>query len=139
MYQGLNKSLKNIFMRNIIKKEGRDSKMEVLVIVLNKIDLLDDLMVEFNNNGIRGATIIDSMGMIKVLADEHPEDIPLFGSLKMMLNENRPFNKTIFTVLDSEKIPIAMDCVKKVVGDLNKNGVGIMFTVPVNITEGILK
>ncbi|MBW4828165.1 MAG: hypothetical protein KZY61_02700 [Clostridiaceae bacterium] len=113
--------------------------MEVLVIVLNKIDLLEDLMVEFKNNDIRGATIIDSMGMIRVLADEHPEDLPLFGSLKMMLNENRPFNKTIFTVLDSKKIPIAMDCVKKTVGDLNKNGVGIMFTIPVNITEGILK
>ncbi|MCG4587011.1 hypothetical protein L0P56_16095, partial [Anaerosalibacter bizertensis] len=84
--------------------------MEVLVIVLNKIDLLEDLMVEFKNNDIRGATIIDSMGMIRVLADEHPEDLPLFGSLKMMLNENRPFNKTIFTVLNSEKIPIAMDC-----------------------------
>lgn len=114
--------------------------MEVLVIVLNKIDSLEDLMVEFKNNDIRGATIIDSMGMIRVLADERPEeDLPLFGSLKMMLNENRPFNKTIFTVLDSEKIPIAMDCVKKTVGDLNKNGVGIMFTIPVNITEGILK
>lgn len=126
-------------MRIIIKGEERKRKMEILVIVLNKIDLLDDLMVEFSNSGIKGATIIDSMGMIRVLADEHSEDIPLFGSLKMMLNENRPFNKTIFTVLDSQKIPIAMDCVKKVIGDLNKNEVGIMFTLPVNLTEGILK
>ena len=113
--------------------------MEVLVIVLNKIDKLEDLMVEFNNWGIRGATIVDSMGMIRVLADDHSDDIPLFGSLKMMLNENRPFNKTIFTVLDSEKVQIAVNCVKRVIGDLNKEGVGIMFTVPVNITEGIIK
>ncbi|WP_077369065.1 hypothetical protein [Anaerosalibacter sp. Marseille-P3206] len=113
--------------------------MEALVIVLNKIDLLEDLMVEFNNCGIRGATIVDSMGMIRVLADDHSDDIPLFGSLKMMLNENRPFNKTIFTVLSSEKVPIAVDCVKRVIGDLNKDGVGIMFTVPVNFTDGINK
>lgn len=113
--------------------------MEMLIIVLNKTEKLEDLMVEFNNCGIRGATIIDSMGMIKVLADEHSDDIPLFGSLKMMLNENRPFNKTIFTVLCEEKVPIAMDCVRRVIGDLSKNGVGIMFTIPVNKTEGILK
>lgn len=125
-------------MRNIIKKVGGEY-MEVLVIVLNKIDKLEDLLMEFNNCGIKGATIIDSMGMIRVLADDHGDEIPLFGSLKMMLNENRPFNKTIFTVLDEEKIPVAVNCVKRVVGDLNKNGVGIMFTIPVNFTEGIIK
>lgn len=113
--------------------------MEVLVIVLNNIDKLEDLLMEFNNCGIKGATIIDSMGMIRVLADDHGDEIPLFGSLKMMLNENRPFNKTIFTVLDEEKITVAVNCVKRVVGDLNKNGVGIMFTIPVNFTEGIIK
>jgi hypothetical protein len=113
--------------------------MQMLVIVLNDVDKLDDLMLEFNNHGIKGATIIDSMGMIRVLADEHPDDIPLFGSLKMMLNENRPFNKTIFTVLCDEKVPIATECVRNVVGDLSKNGVGIMFTLPVSMTEGIIK
>lgn len=113
--------------------------MQALVIVLNKTEVLEDLLMEFTNKGIKGATIIDSMGMIRVLADDHSDDIPLFGSLKMMLNENRPFNKTIFTVLPDDKIPIAMDCVKRVVGELNKSGVGIMFTVPVNLTEGILK
>lgn len=119
-------------------KRGRD-KMEVLVIVLNEIDLLDDLLMKFQNNDIRGATIIDSMGMVRVLANEYGDDVPLFGSLKMMLNENRPFNKTIFTVLPEAKIPIAMQCVRDVVGDLNREGVGIMFTLPIGIVEGITK
>lgn len=113
--------------------------MEVLVIVLNKTEKLEDLMMEFTKSGIRGATIVDSMGMIRVLADDHIDDIPIFGSLKMMLNENRPFNKTIFTVLNSDKVSVAIDCVKRVIGDLNKEGVGIMFTVPVNFAEGIIK
>ncbi|MBU5439925.1 hypothetical protein KQI42_18100 [Tissierella sp. MSJ-40] len=113
--------------------------MQMLIIVLNNLDKLDDLLMEFTNSSILGATIIDSMGMIRALADEHEKDLPLFGSLKMMLNENRPFNKTIFTVLPDEKIPIAMDCVRKVVGDLNKEGVGIMFTLPIKYVEGITK
>jgi hypothetical protein len=112
--------------------------MQVLIIVLNKIHKLDDLLMELNNNNIRGGTIIDSMGMVSVLADEHSE-IPLFGSLKMMLNENRPFNKTIFMVLENDRVPIAMDCVRKVIGDMNEENAGIMFTLPINIVEGLTK
>lgn len=112
--------------------------MEMLIIVLNKIQELDDLLLELSNNDIRGGTIIDSMGMARALADEHSE-IPLFGSLKTILNENRPFNRTIFMVLDEEKIPIAMDCVRKVVGNINSENTGIMFTVPVNRIEGLTK
>ncbi len=112
--------------------------MQMLIIVLNKINKLDDLLMEFTNNGIRGGTIIDSMGMVRALADEH-SDMPLFGSLKMILNENRPFNKTIFMVLKDEKVSIAMECVRNVVGNINEEGTGIMFTVPVNQVEGLTK
>lgn len=112
--------------------------MQILVVVLNRIEKLDDLLLEFNNNGIRGGTIIDSMGMVRALADEH-SDIPLFGSLKALLNENRPINKTIFMVLSDEKVPIAMGCVRKIVGNINEEGMGIMFTLPVNHIEGLTK
>lgn len=112
--------------------------MQMLIIVLNEIYKLDDLLMELNNNNIRGGTIIDSMGMVSVLADEHA-DIPLFGSLKMMLNENRPFNKTIFMVLEDARVSIAMDCVRRVIGDINEENTGIMFTLPINLVEGLTK
>lgn len=112
--------------------------MQVLIIVLNKTEKLDDLLMEFTNKGIRGGTILDSMGMVRALADEH-SDIPLFGSLKALLNENRPINKTIFMVLSEEKVKIAMACVRKIVGNINEEGTGIMFTIPVNQVEGLTK
>lgn len=112
--------------------------MQVLVVVLNRIRRLDELLLELNNNGIRGGTILDSMGMIRVLMNEH-EDIPLFGSLKKILNEDRPLNKTIFMVLPDEKVPIAMDCVRKVIPNIYEENAGIMFTVPVNNVEGLTK
>lgn len=112
--------------------------MQILVVVLNKVEKLDSLLLELSNNGIRGGTIIDSMGMVRALADEH-SDIPLFGSLKAILNENRPINKTVFMVLPDEKVHIAMECTRKVVGNINEEGTGIMFTLPVNHVEGLTK
>ncbi len=112
--------------------------MQLLVVVLNKVEKLDDLLLELSDNGIRGGTIIDTMGMIKTLANDHSE-IPLFGSLKSLLNEDRPINKTIFMVLPDEKIPIAMSCVRRIVPDLDKKNKGIMFTLPVIKAEGLTK
>ncbi|GAA0179691.1 hypothetical protein SH2C18_25210 [Clostridium sediminicola] len=110
--------------------------MQLLVMVLNDVNKIDDLLLEFSKSNINGATVIDSHGMATVLYETH-KDIALFGSLKMLLNEKRPFNKTIFTILSDVKINIALKCIRKVVGDLNKPNVGIVFTVPVNHVEGI--
>lgn len=113
--------------------------MHMLIFVLNKVDLLEDVLSELTNSGIKGATIIDSSGMAKTLSESDHDDIPIFGSLKMILNENRPFNKTIFTVLKDEELNVAVNAIKTVVGDLSKPNIGILFAVPVSFTEGILK
>lgn len=104
--------------------------------VLNDISKIDALLLQFSKSNINGATVIDSYGMASVLCENH-KDIPLFGSLKMLLNEKRPFNKTIFTILSDEKVEIALNCIKNVVGDLTKPNIGIVFTLPVNYVEGV--
>lgn len=113
--------------------------MQAIILVLNKTDHLEDILREFAKLGIKGATVLDSVGMGRVLTQESQEDLPLFGSLKMLLNENRPYNKTIFTVLKDEQVPIAIDAVKKILGDLKKPNVGVLFTVPVNYVEGFVE
>lgn len=110
--------------------------MQVLIMVLNKTNYLEDIIKELNNCEIKGATIMDSTGMAKILTS-CGEELPMFGSLKMLLNEKRPFSKTIFTVLKDEQVKIAINAIKSVVGDLTKPGVGILFTLPVNHVEGI--
>lgn len=112
--------------------------MQLLVVVLNKIEEFDDLLIELSNNGIRGGTIIDTMGMARALANDHSE-IPLFGTLRSILNEDRPINKTIFMVLPDAKLPVAINCVRKVVPNINEENMGIMFTLPVNYVEGLTK
>lgn len=111
--------------------------MQVLIMVLNKTDILEDILEKLDEVGVRGATIIDSQGMARVIGSIHPEKIPIFGSLSMLINENRPYNKTIFTVLQDDKVQDAINAIKSVTGDLSKPNIGIVFTIPVNYVEGI--
>jgi hypothetical protein len=110
--------------------------MKMLVLVLNKVDKLESLLFSFSESGIKGATVLDSYGMAKVLSDNE-EELPLFASLRMLLNEKRPFNKTIFTILDDIQVSTAINCIRTIVGDLSKPGIGILFTIPLDYTEGI--
>ncbi|KYH34174.1 hypothetical protein CLTEP_18880 [Clostridium tepidiprofundi DSM 19306] len=111
----------------------------MLIFVLNNINYLEEIMNEFTKSGIKGATIIDSTGMAKVLNHFSSGEVPIFGSLKMLMNEKRPFNKTIFTVIKDSQVQTAVSAIERIVGDLSKPDVGIVFTIPVNFVEGIVK
>ncbi|TCT12872.1 hypothetical protein EDC18_11143 [Natranaerovirga pectinivora] len=108
--------------------------MELLVLVLNKPDELEILMKEFVNIGLKGATVIDSYGMASFL--HNMDDIPMFGSLKMLINNNQTSNKTVFVVLKKEQVKRAMATIKAVIGDLSQTNVGIAFTIPISQVEG---
>lgn len=95
-------------------------------------------MSEFLEIGVRGATIIDSQGMGSAIAQGDTSDIPLFGSLKRYLDNSRPYNKTIFTIIEGEELlELAVKSVQDIIGDMTQPGVGIMFTVPVGKVYGM--
>ncbi len=106
--------------------------MYALFLVLNDTDYLDEVLARFVDVGVRGATILDSQGMAGALAGSHGSDIPFFGSLKVLFEGARPYNKTIFTVLESEElVERTVAAVKDVLGDIDSPGVGFMFSVPI--------
>lgn len=109
--------------------------MQMLVFVLNKIEVLDTLMLELNHAGIKGATIIHSSGMAKALANH--ENDRFIGSLRAYLNPDREENRTIFMILSEEKISVAKNIIYSVVGDLSQPETGILFTLPTLIVEGL--
>jgi hypothetical protein len=61
----------------------------------------------------------------------------MFGSIRAFLNPERDDNRTVFMVLDDEKIKIVKQTVNDVVGSLDSPGTGIMFIIPVLDVEGI--
>lgn len=112
--------------------------MNVLFIVLNKTEYLDEILDAFVDIGISGATIIDSQGMGSAMTAIEDTEEPFYGVLKSMLNDSRPYNKTIFTVIkDEEILKKAVNIVKEILGDIYEPGVGIMFTLPLGNVYGI--
>jgi len=59
--------------------------MHLLVAILNSPDDVDAILAGFVELGVRGATIINSEGMGRVLS----HDIPIFAGLQTLLNRSR--------------------------------------------------
>ncbi len=110
--------------------------MKALFIVLNKTEKLNDLLRSFSERGIYGGTILESQGMASTLM-ETGEQSGIYMRLTGLLNQGRPFNRTIMMVLKDEQVPAARECVVEVLGDLNKGNTGIFFTVPLDTWEGV--
>ncbi len=112
--------------------------MYALFIVLNKTDVLDELLEAFVDIGIQGATILDSQGMASALVGNKNTDIPILGRLRGMVDTSRPYNKTIFTIVPSKEVANrAITCVNTVVGDLHNECTGLAFTLPIDEIFGL--
>jgi hypothetical protein len=98
-----------------------------------KEDFLDEVLEAFLELDIRGATVLDSVGMGRILAYE----VPIFAGLRSIIPGSRPYNKTIFTIIDEDKLESLVAAVEQICGDFSTPGMGVMFTVPVNFVKGL--
>lgn len=109
--------------------------MKLLVIVLNNVGMLEKFLYKIAQNGIKGATVLDSTGMASVLSNSD-EDIPFLGSLSIFLNPDREKNKTIFIVLDDEQVKTVVDIVNNTLDGFKCKNSGILFTLPIDYVQG---
>lgn len=102
--------------------------MKLLVIILNKTDVLDYLLEGLSAAGIKGATIIESSGMAMTLS-----------RLDSSFLSGEEDNRTILSVIKNNQLDTARKIVYNTVGDLSQPNTGIMFTVPLDFVEGTVK
>ncbi len=107
--------------------------MKLLILFLNKVEKLEEVLEGFVEIGITGATVIDSVGMGHILSEE----VPIFAGLRFMFAGAKPHNKTVFSVIREEKEEEAIRLLKKIVGDLDQPGTGIVFTISLDRVEGL--
>lgn len=109
--------------------------MKLLVFILNKEELLEEVLEAYVEAGVAGATLLDSEGMGRFLAYE----VPLFAGFKEFMKGNKPYNKTIISVIRNESVVERVkELVDEVVGGLDNPGTGIMFTLPVEWASGLV-
>ncbi len=110
--------------------------MQLLVLILKKYELMDELLKHLAKSGVKGATILDGTGMAEALVNM--EDLPMFGVLRRMLSEEeKEVSKVMLIVLQDEQVIETRTVIKDVIGDLREPNTGIMFSIPITYVEGL--
>ncbi len=109
--------------------------MKLLIFVLNQEEHLEEILEAFLELNIGGATILDSVGMGSILA----QDIPIFAGFKNLLQGSRTANKTIFSVIPDKMVKPVVEAIEQVVGPLEEPGNGIVFVLNIDQIYGISK
>ena len=110
--------------------------MKLIVFVLNREELLEQVLEAYAETGIAGGTILDSEGMGRFLTYE----VPLFAGFKEFMKGNKPYNKTIISVVrDESPIPRLRALLDEICGGLENPGTGVLFTLPVDWAVGLVE
>ena len=105
--------------------------MQVIFVVLNKIECLDELLARLKKAGVVGGTIIESL-------DDSDESY-LLGSLRLFLDNPRPDSKTIFFIVNDEQVNIVRKTVNDVLEGIDNPNTGIIFGIPISFADGLMK
>lgn len=105
--------------------------MIMVCIILNEEEYVDELLSVMMELEISGATILDGVGMERVLAN----DVPIFAGLIQSLGGSRPYNKNIIALVKDRETLAQLIGVSKEIGiDFKKPGVGGIFALPVSFS-----
>ena len=111
--------------------------MYLLVNVLEHSGQLSAIMEQFAKIGITGSTVLDSTGMGRVLMRTRAT-LPVMEQINKVTTDLESSNKTILTVIKNrDRLNEAIKVVKSLCGDLSQPGKGILFTLPLDMVEGL--
>ncbi len=107
--------------------------MKLVVFILNRGELLEQVLEAFVEAGVPGATVLSSSGMGRMLSTE----VPLFADLPDSMKGIQPANRVIFSLVGGEPTVQRLEkLLEKACGDLSVPGTGLLFTVPVDYARG---
>ena len=108
--------------------------MTLLVCICNQPDKLEEILEGFLEVGVTGATVLDTVGMGKILSTE----VPIFAGFQSLFRGASTGNKTILSVIDeSSKVGEVLEIIEEIFGGLDRPGSGIVFTIPIENVRGL--
>lgn len=110
--------------------------MNLAIFVLNQVELVDVLLQQLIKKGIRGGTMIDSMGIARYAAIKKVDD-DLAEMFRNLFSTGQHHNKTMFFCVDDEELKILKMVIEQVTGGLGKPHSGILMVLPLSEVLGI--
>jgi nitrogen regulatory protein P-II 1 len=102
----------------------------LLIAIIDDTSKIWDVLDEWERLGVCGATILDSGGLRRMR--NLRDDLPLFPSVRDLLNKTEAHHRTILSVLeDNVDVEAVVRATERIVGPLNAPHTGILFTLPV--------
>ena len=103
-----------------------------MVIILNRVEYLEDLLAAFLEIGISGATVLNSVGMGQIIS----KNIPIFAGLSDAFPGSSPSNRTILAVVEERQVKRMARMVEEVCGSLDEPGTGLMVSLSLDEVLG---
>lgn len=125
------------FVRNsqgMASAESKTRTMKLMYVILYIDEFLNDILELFIQEGIEGATIINSSGM-----GEYISNIPLFATFIGFMNQSKASSQTIMAVIPEELESVLIEGVEEVIGDLDKKQGAMVFTTEISNYKGTMR
>jgi hypothetical protein len=112
---------------------------KLIVAVLTNLQTCHDVIHLWEELGVPGATILDSVGM-RHLKERHAhrDDLPLIPSLRSVLEQEEYNHRTVFSVVpDGFDVDDLIERTDVLAGNFATDHTGIIFVTPVLQVKGL--
>ena len=108
----------------------------LLLLVMHDTSLLHDVLSAWREAGAPAVTILDSVGTQELGEKPSRDDLPLMPSISDFLQSDDAPRKTLFSVVEDDRIEPIAAATQEVLGDLTEENKGILFALPVSHVWG---
>lgn len=112
----------------------------IVVVVMPNADKCHAVLAAWEKFGVSGVTILESVGMQKIKQwRAQRDDLPLFPSLRHLMESEEYHHRTAFVVLDDDfDLDGLLKATEQAVGgDFDAPNSGILFVIPVSRALGM--
>jgi len=113
--------------------QGREA-MKLMTLVLYEEKYLYDILEFFIEEGIDGATILESTGM-----GQYISNIPLFASFIGFMNEDLVRSNTLLATVPESKVKRLVQGIEDITGDLDKTQGAMIMILDIAFSKGSMK
>ena len=108
----------------------------LIVLVLHDLSNFDKVLDAWHRAGAPAVTIFDCVGTRDLEERIGREDLPLFPSVRDVFQAPDVPRKTVFSVVQDDRVDPIIDATLQVVSELKEGKKGILFVVPVSRVVG---
>ncbi len=116
------------------RDDGEKRKMKLLFIILYLDEFLYHILELFIQEGIEGATIIDSSGM-----GEYISNIPLFANFIGFMNTNKNHSNTIMAMVPEDRTDDLVQKIEEITGNLDEKQGAMILATDISLYRGTMK